>query len=179
MNKKNAFNGGDNLPFDVVMLPYRVRFRPHSSNFAVIYSLFFYHFLDSPSRVCVSCSFLLLQSESCAAALFSSFFSGPFSQSTLGVVFPSSFVSSVVPFDLCCAQLFSPLIIRCLSHLKKNLRSQEAPASGLVSVVRVSVRGRAKQIHYPLPPPASCCIIIPNHKLKMINSCFLCAIASS
>lgn len=66
-------------------------------------------------------------------------------QSTLGVVSPSS-VSSVVPFDLCCAQLFSPLIIRCLSYLKKNPGGTYLRCNAVFSLFSISVfQGEASQ----------------------------------
>lgn len=95
----------------------------------------------------------------------------------LGCLFPFVCVQCCA-FDLCCAQLFSPLIIRCLSYLKK--KSQEAPTWGkmynavfsLFSIIGVTVRGKPKESLVP-------CIIldfmIHTDKLKMITSCFLCA----
>lgn len=125
--------------------------RPQSSNFDVTSSLLFILFLLSR----VSCSFDSAESWAERVLLkkpieehcFLPCFSGPL-QSTLGVVSPSS-VSSVVPFDLCCAQLFSPLIMRCSHTLKKAQRHPPEVKWSLACFLLLVFQWEASQTNPP------------------------------
>lgn len=160
----------------------RCSVRSQSSNFDVTTSSLFYFLL-------LCCAVWFCFSESCEqtercykmpqTSHWGAFFpSLPFVvslgllQSTLGVVSPSS-VSSVVPFDLCCAQLFSLLIIRCLSYLKKNPGGTYLRCNAVFSLFSISVfQWEASQTNLLSPD-----LFYNTDKLKMITSCFLCAIA--
>lgn len=118
---------------------------------------FFVVYFISP-LACVSCSFDSAESWAERVLLkkpkglieehcFLPCFSGPL-QSTLGVVSPSS-VSSVVPFDLCCAQLFSPLIMRCSHTLKKAQRHPPEVKWSLACFLLLVFQWEASQTNPP------------------------------